>query len=168
MADRLTLHAYGWKPVAADLARAGLGLAFCLLPLAVRDMGSTTTLPLLAAAALFAVYGAVAVIRRRTRLAVTDDAIEARALRPVRLDWRELGDLSLAYYSTRRTREKGWMELRLKGSNGATIRCDSSIDGFEAILRRAVAAARANRLPFDRATAGNLQALGLAPPEAAA
>jgi hypothetical protein len=75
--------------------------------------------------------------------------------------------MRLGYYSTRRDREGGWMQLKLIGAGG-TVKLDSTIDDFTHIARRALAAARANNLQLGEPTLENLAALGIALGEATA
>ena len=75
--------------------------------------------------------------------------------------WSELSDLRLRFYSTRRDRARGWMQLKLR-SPGGRLSVDSTLDGFDAIARRAAAAAVRNRLALGSATLANLAALGIA------
>jgi hypothetical protein len=70
--------------------------------------------------------------------------------------------MKLAYYSTRRDRQKGWMHLTLKGG-GKALGVDSSIDGFETIAETALDAATRRNLVLSDVTRANLDALGLAP-----
>ncbi len=50
--------------------------------------------------------------------------------------------MKLAYYSTRRDRRDGWMQLELR-AGASTIRLDSRIDGFAELVERAALAAAA-------------------------
>ena len=59
--------------------------------------------------------------------------------------------MKLAYYSTRRDRKSGWMQLEL-GAGGARVRLDSRIAGFDRLVRRA---ARGGRRARHRAQRGD-------------
>ena len=73
-----------------------------------------------------------------------------------------MGGLSLRYYTTRRDKLDGWMLLKLKG-NESVLTLDSSLDGFDDIVLRALEAARANGVALTAATLANLPALGIEP-----
>jgi hypothetical protein len=73
--------------------------------------------------------------------------------------------MRLAYYSTRRDRRSGWMQLEL-GAGGARVRLDSRIEGFDQVVRHAAAVAAAHGLALNEATFANLEALGIRLPEA--
>jgi hypothetical protein len=56
------------------------------------------------------------------------------------------------------------MQLMLKGRggpDGATIRLDSTIEGFNEIARQAASAARAARIPLSETTRSNFAALDI-------
>ena len=48
--------------------------------------------------------------------------------------------MKLAYYSTRRDRRDGWMQLDLR-SGWSSVRLDSRIEGFAELVERAARAA---------------------------
>ena len=52
------------------------------------------------------------------------------------------------------------MQLRLK-KTGKTIRIESSLEGFEDVISKALLAVHANQVNIDTTTASNLEALGL-------
>ena len=96
------------------------------------------------------------------------DWIEVRALFTKKIDWRALRGLELRYYATKRDRTMGWMQLTLKGRDagagigGTTVvRLESTLDGFDALTRRAAQAAQANDLLLSSATLTNLGARGI-------
>jgi hypothetical protein len=80
------------------------------------------------------------------------------------ITWNALDRMKLAYYSTRRDRKSGWMQLQL-GACRARLSLDSRLDGFERLVRHAALAAAARNLPLSEATSANLQALGIRVPD---
>lgn len=111
---------------------------------------------------IFAAYGARTGIRSRTRYIVDKDGISESGLRRASVRWRGLREMRLDYYSTRRDRTKGWMQLKLTGE-GAKIRIDSSLEGFAEIAALAAGAAAERRLELPAATRTNLSGLGISP-----
>jgi hypothetical protein len=81
-------------------------------------------------------------------------------LRRASIIWEELDRMNLAYYSTRRDRREGWMQLDLR-SGRSRIRLDSRITGFAELVEISVRAAEARGLTLNAATAANLAALGV-------
>ncbi len=103
-------------------------------------------------------------LRHNTSIEMTDAEIRAHGLVERRIAWAELERLRLAYFSTRRDRKSGWMQLELSGGGGK-LSLDSRIAGFGEVVRRAADAAAENHLQVSEATAANLEALGVRVPE---
>lgn len=147
-----------------DYARAAAGLALTALPLALVPVSPWIAGPLALCALLFAVFALRTAQRQMTRVTMDEEALRAEGPLGAVVRWDALSDLRLRYYATKRGRDDGWMQATLSGG-GARIRIDSNLDGFDAVIERAVAAARANGLRLNRVTADNLLALGITPPD---
>src|SRR6185437_2179606 len=93
----------------------------------------------------------------------SDSELCTHGLLSRRIAWAELERVKLAYYSTRRDRKSGWLQLELRGS-GARVDLDSRIAGFDSVVRRAAEVAGARGLVLSDATLANLEALGIALP----
>jgi hypothetical protein len=163
----VSLHRYPTRALVGDYARAGAGLAMTLGPLLLVTPGPVMIAALGGVGTLFLVFGVRTWRRQMTRIEVTEDGIAAEAtggrLRRTVISWRDLSGLKLKYYSTRRDRREGWLQMSLKADN-RMVRLDSSLDDFLAVARRAAEAARLNGLRLSPATIGNLGALGIAIP----
>jgi hypothetical protein len=144
-----------------DYLRAAFGLALTAGTLLLLDPAGVVAALLGLLGLLFAWFGARTVMRHLSRVELSGNAIALRGPVTRRLVWDELERMKLAYYAPRRSRDDGWMQLTLRGSNGATIRLDSTLAGFNQVLGQASRAARANSLYLDAATHANLAALGL-------
>ena len=155
-----TSHRYKAGALIGDYGRAGIGVFFTLGPLAV-----TTPLPVVtgilgALGALFLAYGVRTVIRHCTVIRLSAKGMEANGPLGTRLTWADVRGLSLRYYSTRRDRTGGWMQLRVRGRRRA-VRIDSAIDDFDVILARAARAARTKEITLDPSTIENLRLRGI-------
>lgn len=157
----MTSHAYPAAALIGDYGRAGLGLVFVLPPLFLVPPLHALGTFCFALAVLFLAFAGRTLMRQLTPLEMDESGIVAGGPWPRRLDWGALDGLSLHYYTTRRDREDGWMQLALRGQ-GHRLRLDSRIEGFDAIAARAACAAEARRLPLSPTTLANLTALGLA------
>jgi hypothetical protein len=150
----------------ADYARASVGLVFAaiaiFLPL---HWGLALVFGLIAALLLF--FGGRTAVRQLSRVELSEDGIALAGPFGRKLAWQELDGLRLRYFSMRRDRQHGWMELTLSGA-GRRIRLESQIEGFEVIVTRAGAAAAARRVTFDDPTATNLAAMGIDIPKVTA
>ncbi len=144
-----------------DYAGSAIGLACSLGPLAFVQPAAAVAWVLAAAAAFFLVYFARTVCRQLTHIELDEAGICARGPLGAAIRWEDLRSLRLGYYSTRRDREEGWMQLRLRSAQ-RTIRIDSEVDGFADIARAAAAEARRRGVDVDEATRANLRALGIA------
>ena len=144
-----------------DYAGSAIGLACSLGPLAFLQPAAAVAWVLAAAAAFFLVYFARTVCRQLTHIELDEAGIRARGPLGAAIRWEDLRSLRLDYYSTRRDREGGWMQLRLRSAQ-RTIRIDSEVDGFADIVRAAAAEARRRGVDIDGATRANLRALGVA------
>jgi hypothetical protein len=110
-------------------------------------------------AAIFAVHGARTWLRSTTRIVVDEEGISSRGPRTASVRWSELERMSVDYYSTRRDGSKGWMQMRISGG-GASVRLDSTLEGFASVVRRAASEADKRAIVLPPATQANLAALG--------
>lgn len=159
--------AYLTYPVSAmlgDYLRAAAGLVPSALILATVSVNSVSAVVIGGFAAIFGAFGIRTALRHGTRIEVGDAGVRAVGLRRVEIAWAELDQMKLAYYSTRRDRKSGWMQLRL-GAGRARLALDSRLEGFDQVVRRASAAAASRDLELSEATIANLGALGIRIPE---
>ena len=145
-----------------DYLRVGVGLAVTVGPLLLLDLAPAIAVLLAALALLFAWFGVRTGLRQLSCVELSPAGIALSGPLRRQLPWPQLRRLQLAYYAPRRARQDGWLQLTLRGSSGAPIRVDSTVDGFDEVLRHATAAAAANQLSLDPTTEANLAALGIA------
>ena len=153
-------HRYPARAVMLDYLYSGLGLLFTLGPLGLAASAGPAAWVLGGLSALFAVYGVRTVLRHRTWLSVNEDGISVHGLLRRHLPWDRLNRCTLGYYSTRRSRDRGWMQLTLK-TGRRSLRIDSQIEEFDRIVRRAVHATASRGIALDHTTQENLRALGI-------
>ena len=164
-----TRHVYPAAAMVGDYLRAAAGLVPAGTILATMPVAAVPATLLGGFAAIFGIFGLRTALRHNTSIEMTDTGIGARGLVANglverRIAWAELDRLRLAYYSTRRDRKSGWMQLEL-GGGGTRLSLDSRLAGFGEIVRRAADAAADNHLRVSEATAANLEALGVRVPE---
>ncbi len=153
----MTTHRYSPRALNADLLRAGIGLVCCVVPLATVDFGVVVTLIFAVPAALFAIFGLRTWRNRAVTVRIDADGISTPA---TTIPWQDVTGVKLSYFSTRRDRENGWMQLKLQGRN-CTIALNSALEEFDTVCRAAFEAARSNDIEFTDASARNFAALGL-------
>jgi hypothetical protein len=161
-------YRYPVKSLRGDYFRAGAGLALCTLPLIFAPPFGGVFLVFGGLAVMFAVYGLRAWAWQMTVVDVTETVvsvagpriISGRLASRVSLAWDEVRAVKLSYYSTKRERTDGWMNLKLKGA-GESLIVGSEIDGFSAIAAKAAAVAKVNSVPLSEATVSNFAVLGI-------
>ncbi len=156
----MTGHVYPTSAMLGDYVRAAAGLLLSSGILATMPAGIIGGSVFGGFAALFALFGARTALRHGTRLEVSEAALRASGPLRICIPWSELDRMKLAYYSTRRDRRDGWMQLELR-SGWSTLRVDSRIEGFAKLVGMSARAAMRRGLSLDPATSANLQALGV-------
>ena len=156
----MTFYTYPTSAMYGDYARAAAGFVPTAAILAAMPVGMVAATVLSGFVALFAVFGVRTILRHGTRFEVTGSALRASGLRRTSIAWEELDRMTLAYYSTRRDRRDGWMQLELR-SGWAKVRVDSRIEGFTELVDKSATAARSRGLALNAATLANLAALGV-------
>jgi len=158
--DMTSAHRYPASALAADYARAGIGFALITLFIVVADLSSLMMYILLPLALLFLVYGLRTALRQRVLVTLDDNGIAVSGLFGARIPWPELRAVDLRYFSTKRDKSGGWMELRLTGQKGK-IRLESTLTGFDAVVREVAVQARRNGLDISPASRTNMAAMGI-------
>jgi len=156
----VTTHRYNRRALLGDYARGGLGLAVTGLPLIVTPVATGVAVVLGGFAVLFGVYVLRTWVRSVSVVEVDGDGIRSRGPRGALIGWDEVQTFELRYFSTRRDKDGGWMQMTVRGA-GRTIAIESALDGFDDVVRHVSLVARRNELALSEATRDNLHALGL-------
>jgi len=159
----MSVYRYPRHALVGDYVRTAAGLGVGLGVLATVPLTPAIVIVFGGLTGLFLVFGLRTVQRQVLQVAVTGAAISSAGLVARTLPWSALDRLTLRYYGTRRQRREGgsgFMQLTLHGA-GASLRFESSIDGFEHIAREAARAAARNGIALDPASAGNFLGLGI-------
>ena len=157
-------HVYPTSAMIGDYLRAAAGLLPTGAIFATTPVGAVGAVVIGGFAAIFAIFGLRTVLRHGTRLEMSESALRTHGAWRRTISWAELDRMRLAYYSTRRDRRSGWMQLEL-GAGRERIHLDSRIEGFDRVVRRAAEGAAARELELSDATLANLEALGIRLPE---
>lgn len=159
----MTVYRYPRRALIGDYVRAaaGLGVGLGVLisvppaPAIVVVFGGITL--------LFLVFALRTLQRQLVQVEITSDGILAAGLISRSVPWRTLDRLTLRYYGSRRQQREGsggFWQLTLRGGS-TSVRLESSIEGFDEIVRQAAIAAQANGVSIDPTSAGNLLDLGV-------
>jgi hypothetical protein len=156
----MTSHCYPTSAMLGDYLRAAAGFVPATAILAAVPVDPAAGAVLGGFAALFALFGIRTMLRHGTRFEMSDSALRATGLLKASIVWEKLDRMRLSYYSTRRDRHNGWMQLELR-SGWSSIHLDSRIEGFGQLLEKSARAAERRGLPLDVATLANLAVLGV-------
>jgi hypothetical protein len=139
-----------------DYLRAGGGLTICLGLVLFAAPQSVIFALLVGLTLLFACLGAATAWRQQIEIELDESGVVRRSVlaerlglsrwglgRRVALAWPGIKAVTLRYYSTRRDRSQGWLQLAIE-AEGGTLRVDSNLIGFPSLVERAFAAAERN------------------------
>lgn len=154
----MSRHRYRGQALAADYMRAVAGAGATGGLAAFANALPVWTYVLSGLALMFLAYGVRTVVRQFTTIECTEAGLAASGLRPVAIAWKDVRDVRLRYYSTRRDRSAGWLQLTVAGPQGA-IRLDSNLEGFSSVAARALRAAEDNGLQLGPDTQANASGL---------
>jgi hypothetical protein len=157
-------HLYPVSAMIGDYLRAAAGLVPVGAIFATTPVAPVPAVLLGGLALVFGIFGLRTALRHNSSIELSGIGIRSFGLVERRIAWTELDRLKLSYYSTRRDRKSGWMQLELVGA-GTKLSLDSRIAGFNEVVRCAAEAACERRLQLTESTAANLEALGVRVPE---
>lgn len=151
------VYRYPPRVLFLDGLRACGGISITVGPLVFLMVGWPLALALGSVGLIFLWFGLRVLAQCLFSIVSTGDGLSSRGIWPHFLAWEDLSDLKLAYYAPMRRRHAGWYQLTLSGVNGS-IRLESTLNGFDELLRLALAAAARADLAFDPSTRDNLSA----------
>jgi hypothetical protein len=152
---------YSRQTLWGDYMRAVAGVLLCGLPLLLLQVNRWVGVVLATACLLFLLFLGRTVLRQMTRYVLSSDTLAADGPAGGLVEWARLERMALAYYSTKRDRSGGWMQLMVRSVGARSVKVDSSLDGFYDIVERAAEAAGVRRLELSRATRVNLRSMGI-------
>ncbi len=164
----MSVHRYAARAIRGDLLRAIVGFMLTAVPCAATSESPVAAGIFGLLATLFFVFGVRSYIRRFALVLVTEDGViscplgerspQIPGFRHASLAWRDIQAMRVRFFSTKRDRSEGWMELRLADGKDRLM-IDSTIEGFEAVVARAALAAERGGVALDDATLANLGSL---------
>ncbi len=160
MTGAMTEQRYNLRGLRASYARAAVGTGLMVWILVTAQAGVTGTLLLSVLAAVFLIYGLRTALRHTTRYGFDERGVVAIGPVSRAIEWGDVVNVKLSYYTTKRDGTSGWWQLDIKGRN-STMRIESTLDGFGALAERAVREARARGVELSPTTIDNLRPLGI-------
>jgi hypothetical protein len=156
----MSMYRYPLSNIIGDYIRAGAGLLFVAVPAALTELGAIVTVVLLVLSAIFLVYGGRTINRQLTKVELDGTGIQTTGGLRRQLRWEDVERLDLRYFSTRRDRKNGWMQLRLDGGKTA-IRVDSQIDDFQQLVEQVCQMIPLTQITLGETTMVNLNSMGI-------
>lgn len=153
---------YPTDALKADGLRAAGGLAVTLGPLALVgfDAHPLVAIPLLAGAGLFGWLGVRTLARRGAACRVTEEGmILPSGFFMVMVRWDQITGVKLRYYSTKKDKSGGWMQLTIRAGRGSCS-IESQLTGFDTIAARVAEQVLERGLQVDATTKENFLSLG--------
>ena len=154
----MSRHRYRGRALAVDYVQAAAGVGATGGIAAFANALPIWTYVFGGLALMFLAYGVRTALRQLTVVECSETGLAAEGPRPISIAWKDVRDVRLRYFSTRRDRSGGWLQLTVAGPRGA-IRLDSGLEDFATVARRAIGEARRNGLPLGPDTTVNAQAL---------
>lgn len=154
----MTTHKYADQALVGDYMRATFGLCLTLPPVILIRPDAWITMMLLIVAGICAFFLVRTIERHRTVVSSDDTGIVLRSFSTAAIAWPNVTRITLTYYTVKRDRDNGWMQLTIHSGN-AKISVDSRISDFIKIVERAARAAKQNELMLNGVTLANLNAL---------
>ena len=144
----MSRHHYPVGALSSDYMRVAVGLALTLGPLLLLELAAPIAWLLAALAVLFFWFGLRTGLRQLSAVELSPQAIAIRGPFGRSLAWDELARMKLAYYAPRswssarrrdrqherrraeRERQRGWLQLTLRGARGRPIRVEFDAGGL--------------------------------------
>ena len=153
-------YRYPLRALLPQYIRGSFGLALTAGSLLFADTTNTVSVILGSGVVAFSGYLAHAVLCNGSVIISDENSIAVGGISARRINWIDLSDLRLRYFSTRRDGENGWMQLVLK-KPGVSIRIESTLTGFKDIVTISIISAHQRGLQLSPSTLENLKALGI-------
>jgi hypothetical protein len=148
-------------PIARDLSIGGGGGLAAAVFGSLPNLATWVAVIFWVLAAIFAGFAAITLVRAFSRVSVEAEGLRMRGPLPRLVRWDAIKSLELKYYSTNREGKYGWFQLILADTE-QTIKVTSDLNGFEAIVVRAVQAARRRGAALSPTTLANLADMNVA------
>lgn len=156
----MSAHRYPVASLRGDYLRAAGGMLFLGLLLI-----GASTVPVMfvligSVFLLFAGFGFQTWSKHMTMIELDGDGLQIFGLRRRKFTWDTLTGVKLRFFTMKRDRDSGWMELTLIGDAGKT-KIDSSIEGFNEIAEAVAKSVEEKGIKIDETSVENFNAIGI-------
>lgn len=157
----MTRHRYAWQALLPDYLRGIGGGGLAAGGVIFLHPATVAAWPLAGLALLFLAFALRTALRQVGAIEVSAEALRRRGPFGQAIFWGEIRALDLRYYSTRRDKSGGWMQLTVRGPGRRRIAADQAIGDFRALAARVAAEAEAHGARVSETSRANLFALGI-------
>jgi len=154
------IHRYSDTALLPDYLRAAAGFGIGLALLIFTEVSSVMFYIAAGLTGLFLAFSLRLLARRLTPIEIDGAGIAASPAwgGGKRIDWEAIQDVAIRYFSTKRDRSDGWLQLDVRGG-GRRISADSTISDFPGLVTAVTSAARQRGIELSPTTLANLGAL---------
>ena len=144
-----------------DIAQTILWLSILLYLVFFTDLTKTLLYLAFFFTILLLIYSTYLTLKSLSKITFDEEEIiKSNPVIKTILKWKDISEIKLNYYSTRRDKEKGWMVLFLLNKQKKIV-IHSSISGFDVILKQIGAKTYSNNYLFNYYTENNFKAMGI-------
>lgn len=159
----MTRHRYAWRALLPDYLRGMGGFGFAAAgAIFLRPVPAGFWL-LFGLAFFFLAFALRTGLRQVSAVDLSGEALRRQGPFATVIFWEEIRALHLRYYSTKRDKSRGWMQLTVRGPGWRRIAVDQTIDDFPGLAARIAAEAEARGVGLNETSRANLLALGIRP-----
>mgnify|MGYP003626696624 FL=1 len=156
-----TMHYYPSKELIGDYIRGAIGVVICATPIVLTGSMPVAGWILGVLVLLFAGFIIRTALRHYTRVAMDDLGLTSSGIIRKQIAWTDVSKVKMRYYSTKRDRTEGWMQLKITGQRGRTIEMDSILTDFQSIISKLGTAAVQAGAIMDETTRANFALMGI-------
>lgn len=156
-----TMHYYPSKELIGDYIRGVIGVVICATPIVLTGSMPVAGWILGFLVLLFAGFIIRTALRHYTRIKMDDLGLTSSGIMTKQIAWPDISRVKMRYYSTKRDRTEGWMQLKITGARGRTIEMDSILTDFQSIINKLGTAAVQASAAMDETTRANFALMGI-------
>jgi len=131
---------YPARNLVPDYLRAGAGFGLTMLPTpAALDGPWIVKIIVVGLAVLFGSFAVTTFFRQKSTILADEHGLRLCGPRSAEIPWGEVEQVDLRYFSTRKEKDSGWLQLKVNGCNGK-IKADSNLDDMDGLLGHVAAA----------------------------
>lgn len=153
-------HYYPVKELTGDYLRGSGGAALCAAPLVIADSVTIASYFLWPLVILFGGFVVRTALKQFSYISVEPEGIRSAGILRKEIRWEDLRRIRLRYFSTKRDRTDGWMQVKVSAGR-RSLEFDSTLTDFEDLARKLAEAGVRFRAEMDETTRANFELMGI-------